>query len=294
MWPAVWRSAPGAKTSRSTRGRTSCRRRPSPSATRSSSTTSCSWWGDVETRIGSFVHLASFSSYLGRGRLVIDDFVSVSSGARLYTGIDDFSGGCLVGPGVPEPYRQPTRTFVNMGKYALVGANAVVFPGVTLGEGCAIGALSLVNRDCEPWTIYGGVPARPIKQRGADRIHELEAKLRSDLYDGDGQVRAARARDGRRRDAAGLPPLAPAARRLRRAAGGHLVEPDAFELRQVRAPVRGEGAGVLSRIPGHGPSSTAISASSSRSPRLRCPRAVSAWCSRSRSTRPSTRSSGTA
>lgn len=143
--------------------------------------------GGLETTIGSFVHLASFSSYLGRGRLVIEDFVSISSGARLYTGIDDFSGGSLVGPGVPEPYRQPTRSFLHVGKFALVGANTVVFPGVTLGEGCAIGALSLVNRDCEPWTIYGGVPARPIKERQRDRIVELEHQLRKDLFDKNGR-----------------------------------------------------------------------------------------------------------
>ena len=125
--------------------------------------------GGVETRIGSFVHLASFSSYLGRGRLTIGDFVSVSSGARLYTGIDDFSGGSLVGPGVPEPYRQPTRTFLDVGRFALIGANAVVFPGVTIGEGCAIGALSLVKEDCEPWTIYAGVPASRSRRDGATR-----------------------------------------------------------------------------------------------------------------------------
>jgi len=133
------------------------------------------------------VHLASFTSYLGRGRLTIGDFVSISSGARLYTGIDDFSGGSLVGPGVPEPYRQPTRTFLTVEKFALVGANAVVFPGVTLGEGCAVGALSLVDKDCEPWTIYGGVPARPLKARRKDRILELEARLREDLYDAAGK-----------------------------------------------------------------------------------------------------------
>ena len=149
--------------------------------------------GGADTRIGSFVHLASFSSYLGRGRLVIEDFVSVSSGARLYTGIDDFLGGSLVGPGVPAPYRQPTRSFLHMGKHALVGANAVVFPGVTLGEGCAVGALSLVNQDCEPWTVYGGVPARPLKARRKERVLELEAELRRDLFDAaGGYVPAAR------------------------------------------------------------------------------------------------------
>ena len=124
--------------------------------------------------------------------VIIDDFVSVSSGARIYTGIDDFSGESLVGPGVPEPWRRPIRTFARIGKFAVVGANAVVFPGVTLGEGCAVGALSLVNRDCEPWTIYGGVPARPIKARRKDRLLELEADLRKHVFEGGRYVPGAR------------------------------------------------------------------------------------------------------
>jgi acetyltransferase-like isoleucine patch superfamily enzyme len=143
--------------------------------------------GGSETRIGSFVHLASFSSYLGSGRLIIEDFAGISSGARIYTGIDDFASGGLAGPAVPEAFREPIRSFAHIGKYALVGANAVVFPGVTLGEGCAIGALSLVNRDCEPWTVYGGVPARPIKERKRDRIFEQERELRSAVFDANGR-----------------------------------------------------------------------------------------------------------
>ena len=143
--------------------------------------------GGVETRIGSFVHLASFSSYLGGGELVIEDFAGVSSGARIYTGTDDFHGGSLTGPPVPEPFRKPVRAAVRIGKYAVVGANAVVLPGTTIGEGCTIGALSLVSRDCEPWTIYAGTPARPIKARRRDRIEELERELRARLYDADGR-----------------------------------------------------------------------------------------------------------
>jgi len=88
---------------------------------------------------------------------------------------------------VPPPFRQPKRSFLHVGKYVSIGANAVVFPGVTLGEGCAIGALALVNRDCEPWTIYVGSPARPLKARRKERILELEAELRKAVYDAQGQ-----------------------------------------------------------------------------------------------------------
>jgi acetyltransferase-like isoleucine patch superfamily enzyme len=139
--------------------------------------------GGVETRIGSFVHLASFSSYLGGGSLVIEDFAGVSSGVRIYTGTDDFHGGSLTGPTIPSEFRKPVRSSVKIGRYAVVGANSVVLPGVTVGEGCTIGALSLVNRHCEPWTIYAGTPARPIKPRRKDRIEQLESELKAALYD---------------------------------------------------------------------------------------------------------------
>lgn len=142
--------------------------------------------GGVETRIGSFVHLASFSSYLGGGELVIEDYAGVSSGARIYTGTDDFLGESLTGPTIPDEFRSPVRSSVRIGKYAVVGANCVVLPGVTVGEGVTVGALSLVNRDCEPWTIYGGVPARPLKARRKERVLELEAELRRTLYDASG------------------------------------------------------------------------------------------------------------
>jgi acetyltransferase-like isoleucine patch superfamily enzyme len=143
--------------------------------------------GGKETRVGSFVHLASFSSFLGGGRLVIEDYAGVSSGTRVYTGTDDFLGDSLTGPTIPDGLRRPVRTFVHIGKYSVIGANCVVLPGVTIGEGCTVGALSLVNRDCEPWTIYAGTPARPIKTRRKDRIFELEAELRKVVYDARGR-----------------------------------------------------------------------------------------------------------
>ena len=142
--------------------------------------------GGEETRIGSFVHLASFASFVGGGRLVVEDFAGISSGCRVYTGNDDYLGGCLTGPTVPSPFRVAQRSFVHVGRHAVVGANTVVLPKVTIGEGCAIGANSLVKSDCEPWTVYVGSPARPVRPRRRDRILELEAELRRTLYDASG------------------------------------------------------------------------------------------------------------
>ena len=139
--------------------------------------------GGVKTVIGSFVHIASFTSISGGGEFVMEDFSGLSGGVRVYTGNEDYLGGSLTNPAVPAPYRVPSRSFVRIGKHAIIGANAVVLPGVTIGEGAVIGANALVKQNCEPWTVYFGTPARPVKVRPRERVLELESQLRTVHYE---------------------------------------------------------------------------------------------------------------
>ncbi|MHC4923936.1 MAG: acyltransferase [Planctomycetota bacterium] len=150
------------------------------------------------TRIGSFVHIAGHASLVGGGELEIADFAGISGGARVYTGNDDYLGGCLTGPTVPEPYRTPIRSFVRIGKHCIIGANSVVLPGVTIGEGAVVGACSLVTEDLAPWTVNVGCPTRVVRERQSETILSLEADLREELYDGDGNYipRALRSNPG--------------------------------------------------------------------------------------------------
>jgi acetyltransferase-like isoleucine patch superfamily enzyme len=60
----------------------------------------------------------------------------------------------------------------------------MVLPGVTLGEGCAIGAMSLVMKDVEPWSIYAGIPAKKIKER-KNNLLKLEKQFREELLTSD-------------------------------------------------------------------------------------------------------------
>jgi acetyltransferase-like isoleucine patch superfamily enzyme len=46
-----------------------------------------------------------------------------------------------------------------------VGANAVILPGVKIGQGAVVGAGAVVSRDVESFTVVGGVPARMIAKR---------------------------------------------------------------------------------------------------------------------------------
>ncbi len=143
--------------------------------------------GGRKTIFGSFVHIASFTSVMGGGNFTMEDFTGLSGGTRVYTGNEDYLGGSLTNPTIPAPYRKPIRSFVHIKKHALVGANTVILPGTTIGEGAVIGANSLVTEDCEPWTIYVGSPVKVLRARPKERILEIEARLRHDFYDTNGK-----------------------------------------------------------------------------------------------------------
>ncbi|OQA23344.1 MAG: dTDP-4-amino-4,6-dideoxy-D-glucose acyltransferase [Chloroflexi bacterium ADurb.Bin360] len=139
--------------------------------------------GGAKTIIGDFIHIASFTSITGGGEFIMEDFAGLSGGVHIYTGNEDYSGGCLTNPAVPAPYRVPTRSFVRIEKHAIIGANSVVLPGVVIGEGAVVGANSLITKSCDPWTINVGSPAKPIKVRPKERILNLEGMLRKEIFD---------------------------------------------------------------------------------------------------------------
>ena len=126
--------------------------------------------------VGSYVHLSAFAFLSGQFGIEIEDFVNVSPRATLLSGNDDFSGQWLPGPLVPMELRNLEGNRIHLGRHSMVGAHTVLLPGVTLGEGAAVGALSLVKESLPPWGVYGGVPARLIRQRSRD-VASLAARL---------------------------------------------------------------------------------------------------------------------
>ena len=54
---------------------------------------------------------------------------------------------------------------VIIGSDCWIGANCIIMPGVSIGEGAVVAGGSVVTKDVEPFTIVGGVPAKKIKSR---------------------------------------------------------------------------------------------------------------------------------
>jgi acetyltransferase-like isoleucine patch superfamily enzyme len=133
--------------------------------------------GGAGLLIGSYVHIAAFASITGGGSATVGDFCGIASGARILTGSDRFDGSGLIGPTVPPERRSVERLSTTLGAHAFVGANAVVHPGVHVGEGAVIGSCSVVREDVAPWTINVGAPARVVGNRPSDVILRHASEL---------------------------------------------------------------------------------------------------------------------
>lgn len=127
--------------------------------------------------IGSYVHIAAYSSlFAGNAGIVCEDFVCVSSRGAVYAISDDYSGMAMTNPTVPDRFRQVTEGMVRLKKHVLIGSGCTILPGVTVGEGASVGAMSLINRDIEPWTVNVGIPCRKMKER-SKKLLEYEKEM---------------------------------------------------------------------------------------------------------------------
>jgi galactoside O-acetyltransferase len=129
--------------------------------------------------IGDHVHIGANVFLFAGGGISIGRFCSISAKTTLYSASDDFSGDHLIGPVIDPRYLKIDAREIIMSDYSAIGAHSVILPGVVLGEGAVLGAMSMANRDMEPWWIYGGVPAKKIKRRRNALIEKAAAFQKS-------------------------------------------------------------------------------------------------------------------
>lgn len=135
--------------------------------------------------LGSHVHISAFAALLGSGGITVDDYVALSARVSIFTTNDDYSGSHLTNPTVHSRYTQVLTAPVTVRKHAIVGAHSVILPDVCIGEGAAVGSLSLVASSLDAWGIYAGIPVRFVRPR-SQALLSLEAAHRESTADAAG------------------------------------------------------------------------------------------------------------
>lgn len=114
---------------------------------------------------------------INQDRLVIGKFCSIACGAKFIFNSANHTLSSLSTYPFPIFYEEwnldikgITKAWDNKGDIVIgndvwIGYEAVILAGVTIGNGAVIGARAVVTKDVPPYTIVGGVPAKPIKMR---------------------------------------------------------------------------------------------------------------------------------
>lgn len=128
--------------------------------------------------IGSYIHIGAGSILTGgRDGIILKDYVGISSGCKIFSVTDDYTGNFMTNPTIPIEYKNVTSRKIVLEKHCLIGANSVVLPhSGGIAEGCSVGALSLIMRQTKPFGIYFGIPAKRIGERSRNIL-----KLESDF-----------------------------------------------------------------------------------------------------------------
>lgn len=146
--------------------------------------------------VGDFTYIADseFEShvthhYLWNGdRLIIGKFCQIAAGVEFVmnganhqmNAVSTFPFYTLEGWDMtpPVPADLPLKGDTIIGSDVWIGQNAVILPGVHIGDGAIIGAYSVVGSDVAPYTIVAGNPAKPLRKRFDDGLIDLLLRFR--------------------------------------------------------------------------------------------------------------------
>lgn len=112
----------------------------------------------------------------GMPGIEFSDFCTLAYGVKVFAQSDDYSGATLTNSLVPKKYKNEMFARVTLERHVIIGAGSTIMPGVTIKEGCSVGAMTLIAKSTDPWGIYVGVPAVRVKERKQDLL-SLEKKF---------------------------------------------------------------------------------------------------------------------
>ncbi len=134
-----------------------------------------------KVNIEDYVHIAAYTALFGGEKgIVIKDYSGISAKTIVYSTSDDYSGKTMTNPMVPDRYKKIINEKVVIERHVIIGASCVVLPGSVLKEGSSFGAMSLINRSSEPWSINAGIPFKKIKSRSKNLL-QLEKDFKRQI-----------------------------------------------------------------------------------------------------------------
>lgn len=130
-------------------------------------------------KIGNFVHLGAFSSITGgRVGVEIGDFCGMSSYSKIFALSDNFIDGFLIGPCVPDEFRQIIEKKVHLMRHCHIGSHSLVLPGSVFEIGACLGPMSLnLGHKLKAWNYYLGNPAKKIYTISQTKVLAFEKQL---------------------------------------------------------------------------------------------------------------------
>lgn len=102
-------------------------------------------------------------------QVILESSVAIAPNCTILCASNDFKesfAGQYSGPSHQKIYRGS----IIIKQYTMVGAGVTILPGVTLGEGCRVGANSLVKTNLDPWTLYAGSPVRKLSDINKEEV----------------------------------------------------------------------------------------------------------------------------
>lgn len=115
-------------------------------------------------KIGKYSTITWHCLLEGGANISIGDRVFIGPGSKVLSSTYELDGYYAI-EHIDERARATRYGDITIHDDAYIGANSVVMPGVTIGEGAVVGANALVNRNLKPWGIYFGNPVKLIGMR---------------------------------------------------------------------------------------------------------------------------------
>jgi len=112
-----------------------------------------------------FIHISAYSALYGKHGIIMEEYTGLSPRCIIFSDSDDFGGDFLISPMSPKKYTNVMGGLVTIKRFSQIGAGSIIMPNLTIGEGVAVGAMSLVKKNLNEWSIYAGNPLKFIKQR---------------------------------------------------------------------------------------------------------------------------------